>query len=59
MLKKAYWNRKQLFPQRTDFSDGSAIIDYGCGEIVIIESESPYGQSNVFYRFDDFLCSLN
>lgn len=59
-------NRKKKFyvykdfdkPKHIAFTDGSAII-YDDGSVIIIESQTPYKMSNLFYKFDDFNIASN
>lgn len=48
---KLYWNGKEWFPKRIDFQDGSAIIEYENGSIIIIESQQEYNGSSIQQYF--------
>ena len=41
-MKKKYSAKHNEYPKRTDFSDGSAIIENEDGSIIIIEAQTPY-----------------
>lgn len=60
-------NRKKKFyvfknfdkPRHIAFTDDSAIIHLPEGSMLSIESKTPYGINNLFYKFDDFSIALN
>jgi hypothetical protein len=56
--KKLYTNKSYDEPKQVFFTDGSAII-CGQGGIIIIESKTPYGMNNLFFKFEDFIIALN
>ena len=58
MVKK-YNNTEEQYPKRIDFVDGSAIIDCGSGGFIIVEAQTHYGYSNMFYWVNGIQFSLS
>lgn len=57
--RKFYIDNGESTPKHIAFTDGSAVIHLADGSMIVIESQTPYGNTNLFYRFDDFIIALN
>jgi len=58
---KYYWNGKDWYPKRSDYPDGSGIIEYEDGTMMIIEACANYNEkmSLLYFWSNGFPFALN
>ena len=50
MKKKFYIDKGENTPKHIAFTDGSAVIHFADGSMILIEYQTPYNNSNLFYQ---------